>query len=143
MNKAALFAILLAMVLFPLHLLHGEESGNPGVMTLPPARSIPGLTAEDPFPRGCVDCHINMPERNQDERLSTLMSRWNENMEPELLEMAQAVVPVGIVLKGIHPKETSSLTDIPAACLNCHDKIPKKAPSLVPLLHAIHLTGGE
>jgi len=45
-------------------------------MAISPARNIPGLTAEDKFPNGCVDCHIKMPDINQDERISTLMSKW-------------------------------------------------------------------
>ncbi len=143
MNKTVLYAFPLALALFPMHVSHGEEAGNPGMMTLPSARSIPGLTVEDPFPRGCVDCHINMPERNQDERLSTLMSRWSESMESVLMEKAQAVMTAGIALKGVHPKADDSLKDIPAACLSCHDRMSTKAPPLVPLLHAIHLTGGD
>jgi len=143
MNMAVLFEYCLFLALLPLPLTHGEEPPAPDQMQLPPARKIPGMTAEDPFPRGCVDCHINMPERGQDERLSTLMSRWNDGIDPELLEKAQALMPAGVVLKGIHPKAVDSLKDIPAACLTCHDKTSKKAPPLVPLLHSIHLTGGE
>jgi len=143
MNKAVLFALSIFFVLVSLTLSRAEETGDLDQMKLPPAREIPGLTAEDKFPHGCVDCHINMPDRNQDERISTLMSKWNEKVEPELLERAQAVAPAGITLKGTHPIVPSALKDIPAVCLLCHGKISKKAPPLGQLLHVIHLSGGE
>jgi len=142
MKKAVLFALALILLLHPLPLLSGEHTSNPNQVKLPPARAIPGLTEEDKFPLGCVDCHINMPERNQDERIGTLMSRWAEKVEPGLLEKAQAVAPAGITLKGVHPKVTRSLENIPTACLRCHSKTSKKTPPLAPLLHTIHLSGG-
>jgi len=128
MKKAVLFALALIMLLHPLPLLSGEHTSNPNQVKLPPVRAIPGLTEEDKFPLGCVDCHINMPERNQDERIGTLMSRWAEKVEPGLLEKAQAVAPAGITLKGVHPKVTRSLENIPTACLRCHSKTSKKTP---------------
>lgn len=143
MNKAVLFALSPILVLIPLTFSLGEEPNDPDQNKLPPARKIPGLTAEDKFPRGCVDCHINMPERNQDERISTLMSKWNKKVEPELLEKAQAVAPAGMTLKGVHPKVPVSLKNIPAGCLPCHGKTSKIAPPLAQLVHTIHLSGGE
>lgn len=114
-----------------------------GPMKLPPARQIPGLTAEDHFPNGCVDCHINMPERKQDERISTLMARWNKDAGPKLLKHAQAAAPAGVALKGKHPTATGSLKNIPAACMTCHGGRSKTAPPFATMLHAIHLSGGE
>lgn len=111
-------------------------------MKLPPARQIPGLTAEDKFANGCVDCHINMPDKKQDERISTLMSGWSKEADPKLLKKAQAVSPAGVKLKGAHPQVPASLKNIPAACAACHSKTSKTAPPLAALLHAIHLTGG-
>jgi cytochrome c553 len=113
-------------------------------MKIPPARKIPGLTTEDKFPNGCVDCHINMPHIKQDERISTLMSKWNKNVETKLLKKAQAVAQAGVTLKGIHPPAPESLKDIPAACITCHSKnTGTTAPPLAALLHVIHLTGGD
>jgi len=112
-------------------------------MKLPPARKIPGLTTEDKFPDGCVDCHINMPDIKQDERISTLMSRWNKKAESKLMKSAQAVVPEGVTLRGVHPPATESLKNIPAACSSCHNKSSTTAPPLAALLHIIHLTGGD
>lgn len=123
-------------------------SPNPGMadndqMKLPPARKIPGLTTEDKFPNGCVDCHINMPDIKKDERISTLMSKWNKNVESKLLKKAQAVASAGVALKGIHPPAPESLKNIPADCSACHDKTSRSAPPLAALLHTIHLTGGD
>ncbi len=109
----------------------------------PPGRKIPGLTMEDKFPNGCVDCHINMPDIKQDERISTLISKWNREVEAKLLKKAQATAPAGVTLKGIHPPAAESLKNIPAACIACHDRSSRTAPPLAPLLHAVHLTGGD
>jgi hypothetical protein len=112
-------------------------------MKLPPARSIPGLTTEDKFPNGCVDCHINMPNINQDERISTLMSKWNKKVGSKLLEKAQAVAPAGVTLKGIHPRVLEFSKNIPGTCIPCHSNTSKNAPPFAALLHSIHLTGGN
>lgn len=120
----------------------GEKADGGNQMKIPPARNIPGLTAEDKFPNGCVDCHIKMPDINQDERISTLMSKWNKKVEPELLKKAHAVAPAGVTLKGVHPLATDSLKNIPASCLPCHSKASKTAPPFASLMHITHLTGG-
>jgi hypothetical protein len=112
-------------------------------MKLPPARKIPALTAEDKFPKGCVDCHINMPQIKQDERISTLMARWNKDAGPKLLKKAQAAAPASVTLAGKHPAVPSSLKDIPKACMACHTRNSKTAPPLAEMLHTIHLTGGD
>ncbi|HSH09449.1 MAG TPA: hypothetical protein VK995_03620 [Oceanipulchritudo sp.] len=143
MNKAVLLTIGLLSGLVPITTSLAEEKSDAAHMKLPPVRSIPGLTAEDPFPRACVDCHIELPEQNEDQRISTLMANWTKEVRPQLLEKSQAFTPEGITLKGVHPKAASSLKDIPAACFSCHEKMAKKVPALVPLLHSIHLTGGE
>ena len=115
-----------------------EEEPQP-----PLPRNIPGLTAEDRFPNGCVDCHINMPDLQQDERLSTLMAGWSKAVEAPLLEKVQAVAPKGVTLKGIHPTVTASMQDIPGACIACHRKVARIAPPLAALVLTIHLTGGS
>ncbi len=113
-------------------------AGPPGPP--PPARAIPGINAEDPFPRGCVDCHVRLPEK--DVRLSTRMAKWTEAVEPVLLEKAKAAAP-GLALAGKHPAVPESLGDVPAACLQCHGKDSTTAPPFARMLHAIHLGGGE
>ena len=107
----------------------------------PKVRAIPGVTAEDRFPGGCVDCHVKMPE--MDVRISTLMKQWSEKVPAPLLAKAEAAAPTGAKLQGKHPLVPQSLGDIPAGCLKCHGKNATKAPPFARLLHAIHLTGGE
>lgn len=119
------------------------QTERAGQMELPPARKIPGLTTDDKFPLVCVDCHIHMPELNKDERISSLMSKWNKKVESKLLDKAQAVAPNGVTLKGIHPMVPASLKNIPARCNACHSKTSKTASPLAALLHTIHLFGGE
>lgn len=109
----------------------------------PPARMIPGITAKDLFPRACVDCHVNYADMKLDTRFSTLMSRWNEKVEPALLQKAQAAAPRGLVLKGKHPSVAGVLEDVPRNCLVCHAKDSMIAPPFAGMIHAIHLTGGE
>lgn len=120
-----------------------ETSAQSGGPPPPPPRSIPGINAEDRFPRGCVDCHLDYEEMNLDTRFSTLMKRWNETVEPRLLRKAQNSAPKGVTLAGKHPPAAAALADIPAKCMPCHGKNSKTAPPFARMLHEIHLTGGE
>ncbi|MBI4444789.1 MAG: hypothetical protein HY645_02670 [Acidobacteria bacterium] len=109
----------------------------------PPIRKIPGINAQDPFPYGCVDCHISYPERKMDTRLSTLMKQWNEKINPTLLAKAQASAPKGIKLVGKHPTAGVNFEKVPESCLLCHNVKSKIAPPFSSMMHAIHLNGGE
>jgi cytochrome c553 len=104
----------------------------------PSPRQIPGITAPDAFPGGCVDCHVVMPD-GHDVRLSTLMTNMTAGVSPEMLAIAQGSMPAGVKLKGRHPEVEDSFEDIPAACLDCHGADSRKAPPFSRLLHAIHL----
>jgi cytochrome c553 len=137
------FLVLVILIEVPLALFPNVGMADNNQKQLPPARKIPGLTIEDKFPNGCVDCHINMPNIKQDERMSTLMSKWNKNVGTKLLKKAQAVAGPGVALKGVHPPASESLKNIPAACITCHDKENGMAPPLAALLHVIHFTGGD
>jgi hypothetical protein len=142
MRRATKFTPLLlagTAILWCLALEAQNNVTGPGEM--PPARAIPGLTTEDQFPRGCVDCHVNYATRNMDERLSTLMKAWTEQVEPSVLEAAQAVAGSAVRLAGVHPMVETALRDIPGACLDCHRDGPGSAVPLVPLLHKLHLVG--
>jgi len=110
---------------------------------IPPARAIPGITAEDQYPRACIDCHINYAAMNRDTRLSTLTAQWAEGVPPELLETARAVAGSNVQLKGVHPHVRDAvLRDIPDSCLSCHEHNARHTPPLARLLHEIHLGGG-
>lgn len=119
--------------------LTAAQSQSDGPPEMPPARDIPGITAEDQFPRACVDCHINYTEMNMDKRISTLMTQWIEQVEPAVLVAAQAVSASRVELIGVHPRVDAALNDIPAACISCHRSGADNVPPLVPLLHRIHL----
>ena len=108
-----------------------------------PPRGIPGLTVPDPFPRGCVDCHVVIPDRNMDVRLSTLMRQWQDKVEPALLERVRPFTPGEIALKGKHPKFDVAGVEVPKACMSCHARTSKAAPPLGRMLHGLHLVGGE
>ena len=108
----------------------------------PPVRQIPGLTAPDQFPRGCVDCHVNLPDQNMDVRLSTLMRGWQEQVNPLLLARVRAFTPGDIALEGKHPPVDVGRVEVPQACLECHAATSKTAPPLGRLLHGLHLVGG-
>jgi len=108
----------------------------------PPPREIPGITAEDPHPHACVDCHVNMKEFNKDVRISTLMGQWQQGAEPKLLAAAKATAPDPEKITGKHPKVSTS-GEIPKSCLMCHGAASKTAPPFSQLMHVVHLTGGE
>jgi hypothetical protein len=116
----------------------GEKGQAP-----PPARKIPGITAQDRYPNACVDCHINYAEIKLDTRFSTLMRRWTEKVDPQVLAKAQASAPKGVVLRGKHPGGNAALGDIPGKCLVCHRKGSTATPPFASLIHSLHLTGGE
>ncbi len=105
-------------------------------------RAIPGITAEDPFPGACVSCHVVLPD-GRDVRVSTMMTRWTETVDPPLLAHARASVGPGTRLAGVHPEVASALADIPGGCLSCHRDPSSPAPPFSRLMHQVHLTGGE
>jgi hypothetical protein len=122
---------------------------NPALTQTPAAQEtakalpkIPGLTTDDPFPHACVDCHVLLPDHDQ--RLSTLLEAWRQQVPPALLTKAQAAAPEGKELRGKHPGIPSSVwQDVPNACAKCHKADSKVAPPLPRLVHLIHLTGGS
>lgn len=119
------------------------EASAEEVAEAPPLRQIPGITAPDQFPRGCVDCHVNRPDLKMDVRLSTVMRHWQEQVDPAFLARITPFVPVSTVLKGKHPSFQAESADIPQVCLLCHAKTSEYPPPLGPLLHGLHLVGGE
>jgi len=143
----ALSRCLVAVVLGSLFLaaLVAAQSDEPqgGPPPPPPMRAIPGLTADDPHPNACVDCHVVMTEPPMDVRLSTQMAQWNEKVEPRVLAAAKAAAVDPEKITGKHPKAAGALKNIPAGCLVCHGKDSKNAPPFARMIHLIHLTGGD
>ncbi len=137
-QKFALLGVALGLILTTLNQVNATEP-----KAAPSPREIPGITADDMFPSGCVNCHLNFTDRNMDTRISTSLAKWTEKVEPKLLEKAQAASSQGVVLVGKHPSATESLTDIPMACIECHSSMSQKAPSFGQMIHLIHLSGGQ
>jgi hypothetical protein len=106
------------------------------------APRIPGINAPDPYPKACVDCHVNKPPT--DARLGPLMQQWMAGkVDPALLATVQGSAPAGLKLKGKHPDAADALEDVPAACAECHTDDSKKAPPLAGMVHRVHLVGGD
>jgi len=135
------FALLGVALVVTLTVLHKVNAASPEAAPTP--RAIPGINADDMFPSGCVNCHLNFTDRNMDTRISTSLTKWTEKVDPKLLEKAQASSVEGVVLAGRHPAATESLADIPLACIECHRSMPEKAPSFGPMVHLVHLSGGQ
>lgn len=142
MLKISLTLVIVTFFTFSHFQIFGQEETKPD-QKLPPARKIPGITSDDPYPQACVDCHINYVEMNMDTRFSTLMKLWREGVDTTLLRKAQDAAPSGMILKGKHPNAPNSFDNIPAECLTCHKKESKIAPPFARMIHKVHLTGGD
>lgn len=82
-----------------------------------PTPLLPGITAKDEHPNGCVDCHIKIDE-TKDYRLVNLPK----------------------TVKG-HPDISKIVKKLPEGCELCHNG-KSKAPDLPLVLHKIHFKGG-
>jgi hypothetical protein len=113
-----------------------------GTQTKPPQpRQIPGITAKDTFPGGCVDCHA--VTKDGDMRLSTALAKWKGEVPAPLLAKAKAASADPAKVKGKHPPTPNPKANIPQSCLTgCHKKGSTIAPPFTQLVHAIHLSGG-
>lgn len=121
----------------------GAAFGMSVALSLLVVAPTPGRAA-DPFPNGCVSCHVVDKAKGADHRLSSAMAAWTAGkVGPGLLAKSQASAPEGVTLKGKHPAAEDALDDIPGACLDCHESGSRKAPPFSRLLHLVHLVGGE
>lgn len=111
------------------------------VSPAPAARAIPGITAPDPHPAGCVDCHVSYPDLGMDARISVLMNGGGRRDDSVFMARLQALAPEGVTFKGRHPRVDSAYENIPAACIECHSDPSVRAPSFGALMHVIHLGG--
>jgi hypothetical protein len=105
------------------------------------ARQIPGITAKDAFPNGCVDCHTATSKMG-DTRISTLMTKWTTAVAPPLLAKSKASATDPARVKGKHPPVPKPGANVPQSCLAvCHKKGSTVAPAFGTLMHNLHLTG--
>jgi hypothetical protein len=105
------------------------------------SRQIPGITAKDVYPNGCVDCHV--AGKDGDIRLSTLMAKWTTAVPAALADKAKASSADPSKIKGKHLPMPNVKANTPQTCLaGCHKKGSTMAPPFAQLMHAIHLTGG-
>ena len=106
-------------------------------------RQIPGITAKDAFPNGCVDCHTSTA-KGGDSRISTLMAKWSTAVHPQLLAKAKAAATDPAKVKGKHPPVPKPVAKVPQSCLTaCHKKGSTLAPGFATLMHTVHLTGDK
>ncbi|OGF56243.1 MAG: hypothetical protein A2Z21_02915 [Candidatus Fraserbacteria bacterium RBG_16_55_9] len=97
---------------------------------------IPGITATDERPNGCVNCH------KDSFKLSTIIGGWaSAGASQEIVSLVKAAWPEATV-SGKHPDVAAMVAsqELPTFCLNCHS-----ADSKMPLsrdLHLVHFTGG-
>jgi hypothetical protein len=73
---------------------------------------LPGITVEDAFPRGCVDCH--KVSGGQDLRVNAMLRKIGE-----------------------HPDVGSSMASLPGDCAQCHKK-GGAAPMINLVMHRAH-----
>jgi hypothetical protein len=113
----------------------------PTASTVPAVRQIPGITAKDAYPNGCVDCHV--AAKDGDMRLSVLLAKWTTAAPTALVEKAKAASADASKIKGKHLAIANAKANIPQTCLAaCHKKGSVIAPPFAQLMHLIHLTGG-
>lgn len=118
-----------------------RTAGKDVPQATPTVRQIPGLTAKDAFPDGCVGCHI--VGKDGDMRISSMVEKWKTAVPAPLLAKAKASSSDASKVKGKHLPVPNVKANTPQTCLTgCHKKGSTIAPPFAQLMHAIHLTGG-
>jgi hypothetical protein len=74
---------------------------------------LPGITVKDPYPNGCVDCHIDQGG-GKDSRVMAELAKINA-----------------------HPKVDKIVKTVPKDCLICHKAGPKP-PVFSQAMHLVH-----
>jgi hypothetical protein len=132
---------LTAGVLFAVVLASSAGGQTPPQAPAAAVRPIPGITAKDAYPNGCVDCHV--AAKDGDMRLSVLLAKWTAAAPAALVEKARAASADASKIKGKHLAIANVKANIPQTCLSaCHKKGSVIAPPFAQLMHLIHLTGG-
>ena len=115
---------------------------TPVASQAPAIRQIPGITAKDAYPNGCVDCHV--VGKDGDTRMSALMTKWTNAVPAALVEQAKAASVDPSKIKGKHPSMPNLKANVPQTCLAvCHKTGSTIAPPFGQLVHVIHLVGGS
>ena len=115
--------------------------GTPVASQSSASRQIPGITAKDLYPNGCVDCHV--AGKDGDMRMSALMAKWTSAVPAALVDKARASSIDPSKIKGKHLPMPNVKANIPQTCLTaCHKKGSTIAPPFAQLMHTIHLVGG-
>ena len=122
--------------------LTGAAVGQtPTASPTPALRQIPGITAKDAYPNGCVDCHV--AAKGGDTRLSVLLAKWTTAVPAALVDKARAASADALKIKGKHLALANVKANLPQTCLvACHKKGSTIAPPFAQLMHSIHLVGG-
>lgn len=106
------------------------------------APQIPGITVEDSWPKGCVNCHKDVGDPTEPHtKLSIKLKAWAEGAPAALVELLQKAAPEGVTLTGKHPDIDVSTAEIPSICYMCHapDKAADfRAPIFPRGLHLVH-----
>lgn len=115
---------------------------TPAASQAPATHQVPGITAKDVYPNGCVDCHV--VGKDADMRMSAMMATWTSAAPAGLVEKARAASADASKIKGKHPAITNVKANVPQSCLvGCHKPGSTIAPPFARLMHVIHLTGGS
>jgi len=130
-----------ALVLSTTLLALAPAGAAPAASQTPTIRQIPGITAKDAYPNGCVDCHVK--GKDDDMRMSALMAKWVSGPSAALVQKSKAASVDPAKIKGKHPAMANVKTNVPQTCLaGCHKKGSTIAPPFGQLMHLIHLVGG-
>lgn len=134
MKKIVVFIFIAALTATGANQTSAAQAGSP--------RQVPGLTAKDLYPNGCVDCHL--AGKDADMRMSSLMAKWVTAVPEPLLAKARAASPAALAskIKGKHPVMPNVKANTPQTCLGCHKKGSTIAPPFAQLMHTVHLVGG-
>ena len=143
MRRAVMTCVCFGSMILVLSVPAASLAGKPAVPPAPAPRKIPGITTKDTHPKACIDCHVNHPEMNLDDRLSTIVGGFTKKVTEKALAKAKAAAADPSKIQGRHPVVDAAFKDIPNACLNCHRREFQAAPPFVHLMHAIHLVGGQ
>lgn len=85
-----------------------------------------GLAAVDPYPNGCVSCHVLDKAQGVDIRLSVALKEWTAGkIEPGLLAKSKAAAPALIATMPVRRRRRPSC----ACCISCISQVACITPT--------------